>query len=64
MMRKIPVEIRVRNRVPVCEVVCPLTDKVRSTRYCRGCDYFDGTVYGSSIVCLWRDDGEEVVKNQ
>lgn len=62
-MRKIPVELRMSNRVPIAMVFCPLTDKVRSTRYCRGCVYFDDVVSGSFVICLWRDDGEEAVKS-
>lgn len=61
MMRKIPVEIRVRNRVPVCELLCPLMDDMRSTECCRECVYFDSTVYGAAIICMWAETNEKTV---
>jgi len=58
MMHKVFVEKRLRNRVPVCEVYCPLLNDGRhSTEYCRDCIYFNGfdrTVVGNFIMCSYK----------
>lgn len=62
-MRRIPVELRMYERVPIAMVFCPLCDIVRSSECCRECVYFDGVIYGSSIICLWRPYDERTVKS-